>query len=71
MAEEYQISLLSERQDIVIMRVENGWVIRTQSGGYGGASTPLKVAQTVEALAAIVTEWAAADATKADAGKAW
>ncbi len=57
---EYHLTLLSQQTDIVLMRVENGWVIRTNDHFAMGSSTPLKVAETPAALVEIVRVWAMA-----------
>jgi hypothetical protein len=55
---EYPITLKSAR-DIVIMRVENGWLIREHGDGASrGIVTPLKVAETPETLIELVKAWA-------------
>lgn len=52
--------LSAQQENIAIMRVENGWLIRADGGsGAIGCITPLKVAETPEALCRIVSEWAA------------
>lgn len=58
MQHNYDITMVSQR-DLVLMRVENGWVIRTNEGGFGsGNTTPLRVAETPEALIQIIRTWA-------------
>jgi hypothetical protein len=53
-------TLLSEVADIKIMRVDNGWIIRTAGDGFESIGTPLQVAETPGALLAIVNRWASA-----------
>lgn len=55
---EYPLTLRSDRKDIAIMRVENGWLIRTNDHMAMGFVTPLQVAETPKALVAIVARWA-------------
>ncbi len=55
--------MLAQEENIAIMRVENGWLIRTNVGGMLGQETPLQVAETPGKLAQIVTDWAAGQAS--------
>jgi hypothetical protein len=57
--DQFSITLAS-RKDIVIMRVENGWLIRNHKGYGEGDLTPLSVAETPEALVKIILDWATA-----------
>lgn len=56
----YQCTLAAERASIAIMRVENGWLIRTADDSYSGEITPLQVAETADMLSELVMKWAAA-----------
>lgn len=59
----YQVSL-ETCVDLTIMRVENGWLLRTHNNSDPGISTPLKVAETPESLIRTVSAWARAHAAK-------
>ena len=66
---EYYITLNSQQTSIVLMRVENGWIVRTHEGASMVNTTPLRVAETPEALLAIVKEWTdASDQTSGPRG---
>ena len=55
---EYRVTLESQRS-ISLMRVENGWLVRTSDESWtNNTVTPLLVAETPEALVKIVREWA-------------
>ena len=56
----YDLRLSTDRKNIAIMRVENGWLIRSDENGMMGSVTPLLVAETPAALVEIVRTWAAA-----------
>lgn len=62
----YAIELEAEQGSIAIMRVRNGWLVRTDAlGAFGcGVETPLMVAETPGALAKIVGDWAASQCAK-------
>jgi len=54
----YPITLSPQQQTIAIMRVENGWLVRTDNGlSSAGMETPLCVAETLETLIEIVRDW--------------
>lgn len=55
------ITLNPQQQTLAIMRVENGWLVRTDYGPSNmGLETPMRVAETPETLVAIIREWAVA-----------
>lgn len=55
---EYE-TLNADRGSIVLMRVENGWLIRSDNRATA-SFTPLRVAETPAALVEIVRAWAEA-----------
>ena len=55
----YRITMESQR-DLLIMRVENGWVIRNHSDMGAQYYTPMTVAETADALVKLVLDWATA-----------
>jgi len=60
------MTLLAQTANIAIMRVENGWIIRTNEGLASlDRFTPLKVAQNPDALAHLVREWAQGQVSRA------
>lgn len=67
---DFPITLSSQQQTIAIMRVENGWLVRTETWiSNMGHETPLMVAETPDALVEIVRTWAAGQAEKPAAGR--
>lgn len=62
-------TLNADRGSIVVMRVENGWLIRTDDKTTLN-STPLRVAETPQELLRIIEGWAVAQAAKRAAEEA-
>lgn len=58
MRQSYHATLNAQAESIAILRVENGWVLRDDSRCRDGEITPLRVAETPEALIAIIRRWA-------------
>jgi hypothetical protein len=56
--QDWQIRLSPTLTELAVTRVENGWLIRTDSRFERPSSTPLMVAETPEKLSEIVMSWA-------------